>query len=140
MSNDAKIFYVSTDEIKTLLKVRGQSQTSLAKETGISLWVLNRFLNQKSFILKNGSQASLNVPHIKRAISEYLNISEKILWQEEGIEVLKKLIATELVASKGKRKTTHHIQTAPEKPWRVTTLLKNIVNLGKHSMFWGKNK
>jgi len=132
MSNKKNNFTVPGDEIKLLLKIRGQSQTSLAATTGISLYVLNKFLNNITFISKKGHPFTLQVPHIKTAISQYLNIPNEILWSSAGSTSLRKIIADEMIVKKSTSKRLPQKQET--KPWRFTTFIKNIVSLGKRKL------
>jgi len=129
MSNKNKKLTVPTGEIKLLLKSRGQSQTSMAAATGVSLCVLNKFLNNRTYKDKSGNDCTFNVPHIRSAIAKYLNIPQEILWSSAGSATLKKLFADEMAAKGRFPKKTYKKQKT--KPWRITTFVKNIIALGK---------
>lgn len=129
MSKKNENLTVPTDEIKLLLKIREQSQKSMAAVTGISLFVLNKFLNNKTYKDKHGNDCALEVPHIKAAIAKYLNIPDEILWSSAGVTTLKQLIADEMVAKKRTSKKT--AVNKKEKPWKINTFIKNIIALGK---------
>jgi hypothetical protein len=129
MSKKNKNLTVPTDEIKLLLKIRGQDQKRLAAGTGISYFVLNRFLNNITYKDRTGDDCVLDVPHIKTAIAKYLNIPSDILWSGSGSAELKKLIADEMVL---KKHFDRKLAPPPEKkPWKISTFIKNIIALGK---------
>ncbi|MHB8772995.1 MAG: hypothetical protein ACYC7J_18525 [Syntrophales bacterium] len=135
MSNSDSDFYHPTDEIKLLLKIRGQNQTTLSKATGISLHILNKFINHKTFKGKNGENYYYKVPHIKKAVEQYLNIPGDVLWTLPGREALRKIIADEMIKAHGFKKQPEIKRR--EGQWKVKTFLKNLVSLGKHHFFGG---
>lgn len=129
MSNKNKNFTVPTQEIKLLLKIRGQSQLGIARSAGVSNVVLNKFLNKVKSRNGHGNGYYYKVPHIQQAIAKYLDIPQETLWSSAGSATLRKLIADEMVAKKRIPKNT-----SPKKkmqPWNIITFFKNIIALGK---------
>lgn len=124
-------------KIKRLIKLRGQNLKVLATREKINYFLLSKYLSQKGYRTYGGREHPYKVPHIKKAISEYLDIKCNDLWGLEGEKILDGLIE-EAITRKiqkeigGKR----FAQGAGRRKWNFKKFLTNLYSLGKYSLWF----
>ncbi len=111
-------------EIRQLLKLRGIHQKEFAEKMGVSYFVFSRFFSHGSYKTYAGEQKKYKLPHIRRAIADGLNIPFDDLWGTNGKELVRKLIAEEVL----KTRVKEHDKT--RRRWSIKAFFSNLIKLG----------
>lgn len=133
MEIEEKVLDIPAVEIKRLLMLRGSNQKVLAKKMNVSYSIVSKFLSQDGYVSHEGKRHKYKVPHIRRAIAEYLNIPHGDLWGPRGREILNGLIENELHHLKLKRISYVRFALGAglfRRGWSFVRLLKNLLSLG----------
>ena len=125
-SKDSNEIYRLYPEVKALLKARGITLKRIAAEKNISYTILSKTLSETTYKNQKGAEIKYQVPHIHRAIAEYLNIPNEELWSPEGKEILARMITEEAVKALSIKKESASLR----RRWSLRWFFRNLIKLG----------
>ena len=96
MANKEQNLDILKANIKRLIKLRGKTLHDLSDEKEVSYTLLSKFLSDKTYTTKKGTICKIDPAHLRRAISDFLEVPYYDLWYKEGNKIVSALIEIEI--------------------------------------------